>query len=451
VLRAALHAAPATIATDLAQPLPVVTSWHGYGAALWGVLALVIAIAGAGLFGALRLLRTADVDPRVALALIGASALVGLSAALSWPVAFSSDVYAYAAYGDEALRGIDPYAPPPHVSDAFLSAAAWQWSGAFPVCVYGTAFVAFARTLVAASDGLGVAATLLVFRIAASLAYLLACACLYFLLPIRTARPHSRTVVVAAFALNPVALWTAAEGHNDTLMLLLAVAGAAVAARGFPALGGVSLGLASLIKLPGMAIGLALAAFDELERSRRVRRLWPSLVTGALLVAVFGLPRALGVARAFGGHARYAPQFSLQALGVAAVGTLSSGSFAVPAGIALALLICAGLALRGVIAAVAGDSSGIAWIAIALWLAIPNPYPWYGLWVLPVAVLALERASFVALYAATISIAVRYLPDAYGPLSADQQIVIALVALAPLLYAVLGQGAFRSREELATS
>src|SRR5581483_9229595 len=106
--------------------------WHALGAGMWGVLALSVLAATGTTLCAMRVLRNSPADSRVALALIGGTAALALVAALTWPVLFSSDVYAYAAYGDEALRGIDPSAPlPAQVSDPILRAANWQWSGTF--------------------------------------------------------------------------------------------------------------------------------------------------------------------------------------------------------------------------------------------------------------------------------------------------------------------------------
>src|SRR4029077_16976547 len=89
---------------------------------------------------------------------------------------FSSDVYAYAAYGGVARRGADPYVNA--VMDRrnpLLAAAAWQWSGALPLCVYGPAFVGMARAVVAALAPLGTLAQLDGMRALASAA-LLSCA-----------------------------------------------------------------------------------------------------------------------------------------------------------------------------------------------------------------------------------------------------------------------------------
>src|SRR5271155_2146349 len=167
-LRLLLHHAPSRIAKDLAQPLPVVTSWGSFGAACFTVLALTIALSAVALIVAmLRLARTEehasdapsrDGGARHAVACVATLALAG---AFAWPAIFSSDPYAYAAYGSLALHGFDPYAPvAATVHGPLVDAARYQWNGAFPPCVYGPLFVTLAAAIVAATAAGGAALTL---------------------------------------------------------------------------------------------------------------------------------------------------------------------------------------------------------------------------------------------------------------------------------------------------
>ncbi len=424
------HATPA-IATDLAQPLVVVTAWHGLGAWMWAVLAATVAAAAAAALVALAELRRGT---PCALAAIVAAAAAALACALAWPAVFSSDVYAYAAYGDLAARGLDPYARvPAPAGSALAAAAAWQWGGATPACVYGPAFVGFARLLVVAGAQLGTAATLLLFRLVSCVAFLAAAAFLYAALPGGRAARTRRLTAAAAVALNPVALWCVAEGHNDALMLAVALAGAAFVRGGAVLLGGTTIALSSLVKAPGILVGAAVALAPGAPA--RMRRLAAGLAAGAAVVALAGVPAAVRSLGNIGRHGHYQPQYSLQALGVLGWRSLEP-SHALAAGAAIALALCAVAATAGIAALRARDASTAAWFAIVVWLALPNPYPWYALWVLPVAALALDQPPFAALWAATISIVVRYLPDAFGSPSPDQQAVITVLELAPLLYAL---------------
>jgi hypothetical protein len=434
VMRLLLRNAPAPAAGWLAQPLSVVTAWGALGAVAWTVLALTIALGAYGAIAVVRTLQTAELSPRIAFRLVLAAAFSALMAALTWPVVFSSDVYAYAAYGEEALRGLNPYAyPPPGVHSPYFSAAAWQWSGRFPVCVYGQAFVAYAALIVRATHGLGIAATLFTFRFKACFEYLIAAAALFFAW--RPSNPRARLASFAGFALNPVGLWCAAEGHNDALMLAIALCGTLLACARTPIGGGLLVGLSALVKVPGIfpatVLGWLVLSFARV----RAQRFGAGIVAGVAIALAVAAPRMLGLAHTLGEHARYAPQFSLQALAAAALAQLAPGAPPIAA-LALVFAGCTGVALYALYAIQRGERAGVAWLALAVWLAIPNPYPWYGLWVLPIAVLALGESAFGALWGVTIFAVVRYLPDAYGELAPDLSLAIAAVMLLPLLYAL---------------
>lgn len=446
--RWALLRAPARIAVDLAQPLPVVTAWQGFGAALWAILALTVLAASAAAAFVVLELRRRPPPSGAALCLVLVASGATLASALSWPVVFSSDVYAYAAYGDVAARGGDPYAHPLGPGSAVASASAWQWGGTTPACVYGPAFVAVARATMLAFGGGGVSGALLAFRVIGCLAFLFAAAALYVALPGTNRR---RLAATAAFALNPVALWCVAEGHNDALMLALALAGAALARLGFPVGGGVAVAIAGLLKLPGIAVGACVAAFAAVSGGRRARPVAGRMAIGALLVApaaAVGLAGAVETASGLRFHGHYLPQYSLQALGAAVAAAVAQPVQAQAAGIAGAFVLCGAIVLAGLRAVRRRDPGGLAWFAIAAWLAIPNPYPWYGLWVLPIAVAALDQPQFLALLAATISIVLRYLPDAFGTVP-HQAVVIIALEFAPLLWAIRALPAAARVEEAA--
>ena len=114
-------------------------------------------------------------------------------------------------------------------------------------------------------------------------------------------------------------------------------------------------------------------------------------------------------------HGTYAPQASLQAI-FAPVSPILAWC--------AAAATCALLAMRtesfcfGDAAPRAGFGSGS-----AAWVLVPNPYPWYGIWL--VALAALEprsRAATVAIVLSLVSL-LRYVPDAVAtpspPLAAD--------------------------------
>ena len=427
-MRALLQFAPAHLQADLAQPLPVATAWGGYGSAAFAILASTILLAAVATVVAIRAATPAEKAADDSMR-IGFAALASLALALAWPVAFSSDVYAYAAYGELALRGLDPYVRvAPNVHGALIDAARWQWGGSFPPCLYGTAFVAIARGLVVAYGSHGSAATLFAFRACAALAWLAAGYVFRLLasgLPARFRGP-----AVTAFALNPLALWCAAEGHNDALMMLLVLGGTLAATRGAVFAGGVAIGLSPFIKAAGAAAGPLLAIYLGATAGPRRALLLAGGYMGALALATaFVLPRLGPALAALRLHGVYVPQFSLQGL----------------VGLRPALAASALLALAGVRLLATGRAGGSVCIAAALWLALPNPYPWYALWIVPVAAGFLGWGGW-ALWAATIAGGIRYLPDAYGEMGNANAMLLVLIALMPFAIAAAFRPGLRASE-----
>jgi hypothetical protein len=408
--------APERIATDLAQPLVVVTAWGSYGAVAFAILGgTILTVALALVIVGRRLAQTARDDDVAAVALVAA---LCIGAAIAWPFVFSSDPYAYAAYGAMVRDGIDPYAPlGTQVSGPFYDAARWQWGGAYPVCVYGPLFVALAAAVVTALGAHGVAATLLGFRLLAALAFVGSIGFLNIALG-GLSRPR-RFVALCAYGLNPVILWTVAEGHNDAL-LLLAATGAAALARARPALGAFVLGLGPLLKAPALAFAFG-AALDTWLRGRPERaRILAALGAGLGLAALLTLPLMRPALASLDAHGRYAPEISVQGL----LGPL--WAFAL-AGLA---------ATTGIVRLWRHDAAGAAWLGIALLLALPNGYPWYALWLVPWCLAAGDGAASRALWAATISAGLRYLPDATGTLGPEAARLVSAVAALPLAFAV---------------
>jgi len=412
--RVLLRAEPQRWTADLSQPLVVVTAWRDYGLDFFVIFALTIALAALALGIALGLGRERAAGPSLAATLVlAASALI---AAFSWPIVFSSDVYAYAAYGDLTLHGHNPYIPVSAAyHDRFVDAARWQWGGgSFPPCVYGPAFVGIAAIGVFA--GLDrIEPSLWIMRIIAALAFLGSAALLNEILRGK----RYRRFAIAAYALNPVALWSTAEGHNDVL-LLLAVFGAFAALRLRNVRGaGTIFGLAPLLKIIGIAGGPLVFLW---LRGKRNAEAWPfakALLVGLVVAAALILPLQLQTLGSLATHGRYEPQFSFQSL----------------VGIVSALVVVVAAAATGLRALARGDGSGALWVAIAGWLALPNPYPWYALWILPIAVAFPPSRATLALWLATIFAALRYLPETFGNMPHLVTQILTLVALAPLMFA----------------
>ena len=394
--------APAQFAIDLAQPIPVVPTWGSAGIVPVAILLITIALALIVYLAALR----HEAPPRRFTLLCAAATL---AVGFLWLPIFSSDTYAYAAYGELARLGLNPYANivPPD-GNALLAAALWQWKPAIPACVYGPAFVWMSQTILTFTHSLSIAATLDAFRV-------LSCLCL---LACGTLLPRREAFFLCC---NPVALWSAIEGHNDSLMVLVVLMGISLAHR-YARLGAAVATLGALVKAPALAAGAAMGITAILER----RSFAPitGFILGCAILALAVAPLIDGIGSGVATHGAYAPAASVQAL-----------SPVIAALLAIAVL----LRLR----------TTTTWldrwciIALTLWLAIPNPYPWYSLWILPIAAFAGDRRiAFCALAVSAVAM-LRYIPDAIGaPVGAE---AIALGIIATVAYLPLFSRAIISR------
>jgi hypothetical protein len=399
--------------TATGQPLTVVTNWGMHGAQLFAMLVLATAVAA---FFYLRLLHGGR---HLRLPAIVLTATLALAVAWCSPVLFSSDVYAYAAYGELAAMGLNPYAhAPPNAHEALLRDAVWQWGGPFPICVYGPAFVALARAVITAFAPLGTLAQLDALRAVASLA-LIACAPLAY-----AAFAGDRTAALrasATIALNPVAIWCAAEGHNDAIALAIVLTGFAVARRGFFGIGGAIVAFSALVKSPAL---LAAICFAITDRRARI-----GAIIGIALAVVLSIQLVAGVTSSLAPHSHYSPVASVQGIVNPLGGPLAA--------IILALAVAAILAFNGIVRLRKGNDEGWVWLALAGWVMIPNPYPWYGIWLVAAAALAARtRVATTAILLSFTSL-VRYIPDAVGAPNASQTLVLSVAATLPLLMLLL--------------
>ncbi len=412
-MRFAVAVAPAHLHRDLAQPLVVATDWRSFGAAVLAVLVAAL-LAGAGTYG--QSIRSTVVASAMEIVALAAAALVS-----AWfvPVLFSSDVYAYGAYGELSRLGIDPYlrtAPIPY--DALLNAAAWQWNNAVPVCVYGPAFVALSRSIVATFGALGPRASLDALRAVASLA-LLACAPLAY--AAFDGDERSKRIAAATIVGNPVTIWCAAEGHNDAIALAIVLAGFALVRRKWFTLGAMVTALSGLIKLPGIVSLLGLAL---IERRTRI-----ASATAVVVVLLLCAPLFFGAGAALAVRGHYFPQASLQGLIAPIAGPAAART--------VSLLVCAPLVGRGVARLRHGSREGWPWLGLAGWALVPNPYPWYAIWLVALAAIAPStRAGRVALLCSFTSL-LRYVPDAVGPLNGLPAVALSAAASFPLLASIV--------------
>jgi hypothetical protein len=412
VARLLAQAPPQHLAADFKQPLIVVTAWGSRGIDFFVCIAAVVVLSTVALAFALG--PRWNAGPSLAATLVLAAFALG--AAFAWPVVFSSDVYAYAAYGDAVVHGHNPYHAVPHAQHgAFVDAARWQWGGvSFPASVYGPLFIAVAAlATLAAGDRLP--ATLWMLRILAAAAFL---ASIVLFNDILAGRRHRR-FAVAAYALNPIALWSIAEGHNDIFPLLALFGAFGLLRRGALRAAGLGRGLAPAFKLIALVPAIVAPLWIWGRRSPNAVRFGAATAIGLVLTAALALPLQLGTLVSITPHARYAPQFSFQSL----------------VGLVPAAIVVVAATVTGVRALARGESGGALWVAIAVWLAIPNPYPWYALWIVPLAVALPPSRASLALYLATIFGVIRYLPDAFGNVPQLAGNILTIVQLAPLALA----------------
>ena len=283
-----------------------------------------------------------------------------------------------------------------------------------PICLYGPAFVALAEAIVRLFAPFGMFAQLQALRAAASLALL---ACIPLAYAAYEGNRSMRLRAAATIGLNPVAIWCAAEGHNDAIALAWVLLGFMLVRRRGPGLGAAVVALSALIKPPGIA---AAGAFALREPRARI-----GASIGTVVALALSLPLIAGAATHFPAHGHYAPQASLQAI---------FAPRSPVAAWAAAALACLLLGARAVTLLRAGSSEAWIWLGLAAWVMIPNPYPWYALWLLALAAIAPQtRAGRVAIFLSFCSM-LRYAPDAIGTPSGPAAALLGLLASFPLLF-----------------
>jgi hypothetical protein len=349
------------------------TTWAGFGSLLVVLFAAWLAV----------LAGVRSLSPRIVVGAIVAMHVVFLLA----PPLLSADIFGYIGLGRlPAVHHLDPYvfgtaAAPTDPIRTYL-----RWHDA--KSAYGPLFTVLSELLVP----LGIAGAVWAFKGIAFAASLATVALVWRLAERRGRDPR---VAAALVGLNPVVLaFEVGGGHNDALMVALAVAGVALVEGRRAASGGAAFVLGAALKLtPGL---LLLFAFAGRPAGRR------GILTGALVAAV----AATGVAVvAFGSHAagflgtvpganggvamHSVPNelaLRLTGAGLSPGGrTLATALTTIPVGVALwrawrgvDWITCAGWAMLAVLL-------GTAWLL-----------PWYATWLTPLAALGTSRRLRVA-------------------------------------------------------
>ena len=337
----------------------------GLEGAVYGVLLYLAFVVYLGVLATARLLRARAVW-------IAVGALVVLFA-LAGPL-LSLDVFSYITYARlGAEHGLNPYdSAPADIPADPAGSRVDDWR--FAVSVYGPAF-----TLATYPLGLvGVSEALWILKGLSAVAVLAICALVARVAAVRGVRP---VTAVAFVGLNePFHVHVVGGAHNDALMTLGVVAGAAAALAGREALAGVAFVTAAAVKVTG-AVSAPFAFIGSQRRS--------TLVTGGLAAAA-----VLGIATlvAFGPEAA-------EALGLAGGNQAKTSYWSVPSTVAritglgvdpVRFAFLAGFAAL-VVWLLVWTSRGGDWVRAAGWavfgLLIATAWlvPWYVVWVLPLA------------------------------------------------------------------
>jgi hypothetical protein len=287
--------------------------------------------------------------------LLGWVAAAGIAtqlAPLAAPLLLTTDARTYAAYGSLAADGRNPYlyASPDNL---------------FP-SIYGPLFTAISQAL----DGLGPDRAQFVFR-------LVAAACVLTTMALAAQLARRRTLAVALVGLNPlVALHFAGGGHNDALMVAMALGGLVLAQRGRPAAAGAAWAASVFVKwLSGVLY--MLAALGRRSRSPELGAFAGTAVCLALgATALYGvdwLRAVVALARSGGRYGSIGLASWLEDAGMAQRERV----------VAIVLIQLAGLGFLARRAWLGKLRLGFAAALLALLQSWFNP--WYALWPLAFA------------------------------------------------------------------
>ena len=323
---------------------------------------------------------------------LAAAALI-LAGLLVVPLRLSADPWAYAAYGALITHGADPWAHAYRAADVagyddpLLTAALRAWDGSLPRDVYGPLFTVACALLVTATRPFGPGGAILTLRVLAA-AGLLACIAL---------AGRRRPQLAVLLALHPVVLWSAAEGHNDVFWLALVLAADRVR--------GVAGRLSTLIAaaaVKAVALVPLVAALVRLPPRRRA----VAATLAALVLALAYAPLGWSVLTHGFDHGTGPPRLSL----------VHAPALAAWSGSLLPVLVAAVIGLAGFAGVVRALRGGdrLAGSALAGWLLLPAPEPWYALWLVPLVALAGRTPAARALLAASVTGLAAYVQDAAG-------------------------------------
>jgi hypothetical protein len=350
------------------------------------------------------------------------------------PPMFSRDVYSYAAQGEIAVAGLDPYADGPSVlTSSWLESVSPAWRDT--PAPYGPLFLLLAQGVVWLSAGNLVVAVLLLRTVAIAG---LALVGVYVPRLARNLGVSPRSAVWLGLASPLLVLHAVSGAHNDALMLGLVVAGLACAVERRVAVGLVLLALAAAVKATALVV-VPFAALLWVARMPSPRPVLRLVQACAAAVAVVGA--AFGAVTLAGGFgvgwvgALETPGRSIQwtslptGLGMAIGWTANAVGLGVDTGVTVAVCRVVGMAamlavlvwlwwsVRG-----GGDAPDArrvvehaGWALLAVALLSPAFHPWYlPTAVTVLAVAAVRRRVVVGLAVASGALCFLVLPDGFN-------------------------------------
>jgi hypothetical protein len=292
----------------------------GLQAAMWGAfLAIVILLRNVG----------DRADERRAYRLVVVSGALASLLLLLTPPTLSTDLYRYAVFGRMIVtRGLNPYVTPGNAlaGDPILALA----DGTGIPTYYGPLFTDLS-VLAALVGGAGPIRTALAFKLMATASGALAA---WAVVALARQQGRSGLLPLALVVLNPlVLLETPGNGHNEIVMMGLALAGLAIAGRGRPNLGFALLVCSVHIKwvtAPLVALVAIARLHDTAGLRARARQLAGMLLIAAGVSALLYLPfwteqigRATGTLLIKEAHNRGLRSWQLLPLGAIVLGGIA--------------------------------------------------------------------------------------------------------------------------------
>ncbi|MEO9171405.1 MAG: hypothetical protein ABI282_04390, partial [Candidatus Baltobacteraceae bacterium] len=181
------------------------------------------------------------------------------------------------------------------------------------------------------------------------------------------------------------------------------------------------------IKLPALVAGVVIAA-RALANERR--GMLPATILAIAIVLAAYARWSAGMRTALAPHGYFMPLASIAALPWSISSAIAPQTPLIAAGVTAIVVALATLVFASNAARYTGTDRYLL-LALAGWILIPNPYPWYALWILPIAAFASDaRLRRCGLWVTGIAL-LRYVLDAVAVPALATNAAMGLVAAIP--------------------